>query len=221
MNNNDRVKILIVDDIKANLLALRETLKNLDIEVISADSGNEALAHLLDHEFACIILDVKMPEMDGFELAKIIRTDERTKYVPIIFASANQQTESDIFKGYETGAVDYLMKPLNPAIVRSKVHIFAELLRKEDRGQVGRIRRRIATLECRIRSICVRRRPRFKSAAQNDARLCRSARRNGTTIYERGSARLACKNRRKLNPTIHYGGRSFDVLESRQTTHDR
>jgi light-regulated signal transduction histidine kinase (bacteriophytochrome) len=72
-----------------------------------------------------------MPEMDGFELAKIIRTDERTKYVPIIFASANQQTESDIFKGYETGAVDYLMKPLNPAIVRSKVHIFAELLRKE------------------------------------------------------------------------------------------
>lgn len=142
MKNNDRVKVLIVDDVKANLVVLKEILKNLNVEVISADSGNEALAQLLDHEFACIILDVKMPGMDGFELAKIIRTDERTKYVPIIFASASQQTESDVFKGYETGAVDYLMKPLNPPIVRSKVHVFAELLRKEI--QQKRIEARLA-----------------------------------------------------------------------------
>src|SRR6185437_15787055 len=94
-------------------------------------SGNEALAYLLEDEFACIILDVRMPEMDGFELAKIIRTDERTKYIPIIFASGNEQTETDVFKGYETGAVDYLLKPLIPAVVRSKVHVFAELYRKE------------------------------------------------------------------------------------------
>src|SRR6185437_15928290 len=94
-------------------------------------SGNEALAYLLEDEFACIVLDVKMPEMDGFELAKIIRSDERTKYIPIIFASGHQQTQSDIFKGYETGAVDYLMKPLDPTIVRGKVNVFAELCRKE------------------------------------------------------------------------------------------
>jgi signal transduction histidine kinase len=124
------VNILVVDDQEANLLAMETLLKGRDLNVVTARSGNEALAHLLETDFACLVLDVMMPEMDGFELAKIIRADERTKYVPILFASA-QQAQTDVFKGYETGAVDYLLKPLEPTIVRSKIHVFAELYRKE------------------------------------------------------------------------------------------
>jgi signal transduction histidine kinase len=127
----EKVNVLAVDDNQANLLALEKILKNPDLNLVKSISGNEALACLLENEFACIILDVTMPEMDGFELAQIIRNDERTKYIPIIFASGNQRTEADIFKGYETGAVDYLLKPLDATIVRSKVNVFAELYRHE------------------------------------------------------------------------------------------
>jgi len=122
--------ILIVDDKKENLFAMENILKSSDLTIVKATSGNEALAQLLETDFACIILDVQMPEMDGFELANIIRTDERTRLVPIIFSSGHQRGEADVFKGYETGAVDYLMKPLDPTIVRSKVKVFADLYRK-------------------------------------------------------------------------------------------
>lgn len=123
------VNILIVDDQPANLLALETILKCPELRIVKATSGNEALAQLLEMDFACIVLDVNMPEMDGFELGNIIRLDSRTKHVPIIFASGQQQAQKDIFKGYETGAVDYLLKPLNATIVRSKIQVFAELYR--------------------------------------------------------------------------------------------
>jgi two-component system, sensor histidine kinase and response regulator len=125
------VNILIVDDHQSNLLAIEKALGGLGLKIVKAMSGNEALAHFLDTDFACVILDVRMPEMDGFELARIIRTDERTKYIPIIFASAHERAQEDMFKGYETGAVDYLLKPLEATVVRSKIHVFAELYRKE------------------------------------------------------------------------------------------
>ena len=143
MNQREIVNILLVDDKPANLLALETILRGLDLNVVKATSGNAALANLLELEFACIVLDVKMPEMDGFELARIIRDDERTKYVPIIFASGHQQAQTDVFKGYETGAVDYLLKPLDPTIVRSKINIFAELYRKD----LGRKRAEAALTE--------------------------------------------------------------------------
>ncbi len=129
MNIHATVKILIVDDNPANLFSLEKVLKSSEFGIETAPSGNEALAKLLETEYACILLDVNMPEMSGFELAKIIREDDHTKFLPIIFASAHQQGENDIFKGYETGAVDYLLKPLNPVIVRSKVSIFVELFK--------------------------------------------------------------------------------------------
>lgn len=130
MSVKERVQVLLVDDNAANLLALENVLRSPEIAVTKAKSGNEALAALLEGEFACVLMDVQMPGMDGFELASIIRNDERTKDMPIIFASGSQRTESDVFKGYENGAIDYLLKPLDASIVRSKIRVFAELYRR-------------------------------------------------------------------------------------------
>ncbi len=131
MGNVVQVNILAVDDRPANLLALESFLQSSTVNVIKAKSGNEALARLLEMEFACALLDVNIPDIDGFELASIIRKDELTKHLPIIFVSGHRKGEGDVFKGYEMGAVDYLMKPLDPIIVRSKVNVFADLYRKE------------------------------------------------------------------------------------------
>lgn len=124
---SDRIHILIVDDKEANLMALETILRNPDWSLIKARSGNEALGYLLDYDFACILLDVKMPDMDGFELARVIRGDDRTKYLPMLFVSGHSKGENDVALGYELGAVDYLMKPLDAAIVKSKVNVFVEL----------------------------------------------------------------------------------------------
>ncbi|WP_108650321.1 hybrid sensor histidine kinase/response regulator [Dongshaea marina] len=117
-------KILIVDDKQANLMALQQTLAEVQAEVISALSGDEALRLALNHNFALAILDVNMPEMDGYELAEILRNDERTQFTPIIFLTALCVEETDVFKGYEAGAVDYLVKPYNPRILLGKVRGF-------------------------------------------------------------------------------------------------
>ncbi len=125
------VNVLAVDDKPSNLLALENTLQGHKINFVKAGTGNEALARLLEMEFACVLLDVKLPDIDGFELARIIRGDEKTKYLPIIFVSGHRIGQDDIFTGYEIGAFDYLLKPIDPTIVRSKVNIFAEMYRKE------------------------------------------------------------------------------------------
>lgn len=121
------MNILIVDDKPTNLLALRKILAKPGLEIIEASSGNEALAMLLEYDFALILLDVQMPDMDGFETAEIIRGNEETKNIPIIFVTAISKEQKYIFKGYDKGAVDYLFKPLDPDILQSKVNIFLEL----------------------------------------------------------------------------------------------
>lgn len=131
MSLQSMVNILVVDDKNENLLALESILKSPELNIIRALSGNEALARLLEMEFACVLLDVRMPDMDGFELARIIRTDDRTRLVPIIFSSGHEKSDEDVFKGYEAGAVDYLLKPLDPTVVRGKIKVFADLYRKE------------------------------------------------------------------------------------------
>ncbi|MES9857053.1 MAG: response regulator [Sedimenticola sp.] len=123
-------KILIVDDKRANLVALGQTLKELDAEVVWALNGEEALRATLNHDFALTILDVNMPEMDGFELADILRGDERTRYLPIIYLTAQRMDEFDISRGYEAGAVDYIVKPYDRTAMLSKVRIFLELDRQ-------------------------------------------------------------------------------------------
>ncbi len=122
-----RQKILIVDDKKENLLALRKVLADLDVEIIEATSGNEALAATLNDDFSVAILDVMMPGMDGYELAGHLRGDAKTRRLPIIFLTAFSSGEGLVFKGYEVGAVDYIIKPFNVNILLSKVEIFLEL----------------------------------------------------------------------------------------------
>jgi two-component system cell cycle response regulator len=126
-DEKDRMNILIVDDKLANLLALRKILAKPGLEIIEASSGNDALAMVLEHDFALVLLDVQMPDMDGFEVAEIMRGNEETKSIPIIFVTAISKEQKYIFEGYDKGAVDYLFKPLDPDILQSKVNIFLEL----------------------------------------------------------------------------------------------
>ena len=122
-------QILVVDDHSENLVAMEAILRRLDAEMITACSGEEALSKLLHHDFAVILMDVQMPGMDGFETARLIQGNESTRHVPIIFVTAISKDDRYVFKGYETGAVDYLFKPLDPQILRSKVNVFLELYR--------------------------------------------------------------------------------------------
>jgi len=124
------VNILMVDDEPANLLALEAVLDSLGQRLVRAGSGREALKHLMNEEFAVILLDVAMPVMDGFETARLVRQRDKNRLTPIIFLTAVGRTESEIFRGYEVGAVDYLLKPLVPEILKSKVLIFIELYNK-------------------------------------------------------------------------------------------
>ena len=121
------MKVLLVDDKPENLLALESLLKNPEIHFFRATSGVKALELLLDHDFALALLDVQMPEMDGFELAELMRGTQQTRAIPIIFITAGAQDRFSAFRGYEKGAVDFLFKPLDPHVVKSKVQIFLEL----------------------------------------------------------------------------------------------
>jgi DNA-binding response OmpR family regulator len=124
---SDRQKILIVDDKEANLAALESTLKKVDADVFRALSGQEALAQVLDHDFAIIILDVRMPVMDGYEVAGYLKADQATKNIPVIFVSAEYPDEEHIFKGFDAGAIDYMLKPYSPKILLSKVAVLLEM----------------------------------------------------------------------------------------------
>jgi len=125
-----RVKILLVDDQPENLFSAEAVLESLGEEIVKAESGREALRRLLDDDFAVIVLDVMMPDMDGFETASLIRQRERSRLTPIIFLTALGRSEEHMLRGYDIGAVDYLGKPFVPEILRSKVSVFVELNRK-------------------------------------------------------------------------------------------
>jgi two-component system, NtrC family, sensor kinase len=122
-----RPAVLAVDDVEANLVALQALLEDMDCDVVLARSGNDALRHLLRREFAVVLLDVQMPEMDGYEVAHHARRNPSTRDVPIIFLTAANNSEGMVLRGYGSGAVDFLFKPLNASILRSKVRVFLEL----------------------------------------------------------------------------------------------
>ncbi|MFB9248609.1 two-component system response regulator [Sphaerisporangium melleum] len=123
----DRAKILLVDDREENLIALEAILSSLDVVAVRARSGEEALKHLLGIDFALILLDVRMPGMDGFETAAHIKRRERTRNIPIIFLTVVDSAPDYAFRGYAAGAVDYLTKPFDPWVLRAKVSVFVEL----------------------------------------------------------------------------------------------
>lgn len=130
MLSHIQAKLLIVDDLPENLVALEALIKGEDRAVFKATSADQALSLLLEHEFALAILDVQMPGMNGFELAELMRGTEMTKHIPIVFVSAAGREMNYAFKGYETGAVDFLHKPLDTHAVKSKVTVFTELYRQ-------------------------------------------------------------------------------------------
>jgi signal transduction histidine kinase len=128
---DDRVSILLVDDRPENLLALEAILEPLGQELIRANSGPEALKKVLEVDLSVILLDVQMPGMNGFEVAEIIKSRERSRTIPIIFLSAISKEDAYVFKGYSMGAVDYVFKPFNPDVLRSKVAVFVDLFLKQ------------------------------------------------------------------------------------------
>ncbi|HEY9851269.1 MAG TPA: response regulator [Leptolyngbyaceae cyanobacterium] len=130
MSNAEKVNVLMVDDHPENLLALEAVLNSLGQNLVRANSGEEALRCLLNQDFAVILLDVQMPGMDGFETANLIRQRERSRHTPIIFLTAFSRSEQFVFKGYSLGAVDYLLKPIDAEILKSKVSVFIDLCQK-------------------------------------------------------------------------------------------
>jgi PAS domain S-box-containing protein len=130
VSTTETPKVLIVDDQQRNLDALEAMLANVDCTPVRAVSADEALLCLLRHEFAAIVLDIRMPGMNGIELARLIKQRKRSQHVPILFLTAHMVDEKDILQGYGVGAVDYLSKPINPEILRSKVGVFIDLFTK-------------------------------------------------------------------------------------------
>ncbi len=134
--NGESVRLLLVDDRPENLLALEAILEPLGQVLIRANSGPDALKQVLADDFAAILLDVQMPGMNGFEVAEIIKSREKSRTIPIIFLSAISKEDAYVFKGYSMGAVDYVFKPFNPDVLRSKVAVFVDLYLKQ--GEIQR-----------------------------------------------------------------------------------
>ena len=136
------VNILLVDDQPEGLLALEALLQGRERNIVKTRSGREALRQLLKADFALILLDVQMPDMDGFQTAELIRQRDSSKNTPIIFLTAGHKSEANIFRGYAVGAVDYVLKPIVPEILRSKVSVFVDLARQTElvRRQADQLR---------------------------------------------------------------------------------
>jgi PAS domain S-box-containing protein len=152
-----RIKILLVDDTPENLVSLEATLSGLGEELVLASSGKEALRHVLNDDFAAILLDVRMPDMDGFETAELIRSRPRSREIPILFLTG-YRNEEHLFRGYDLGAVDFLFKPIVPEVLRSKVSVFVELSRgnaklKEQADELRKQAEVLRKAEQRFRSL--------------------------------------------------------------------
>ncbi|MGE0274294.1 MAG: response regulator [Nitrospiraceae bacterium] len=146
-------KILLVDDDARSLMAMETLVAGPGRIVIKADSGQEALRQVLRHEFAVILLDVRMPRVDGFETAELIRQRDQSRYIPIIFLSAVDKLDDDVFRGLASGAVDYLFKPVVPEVLQSKVAVFVELYRMRERVKREAIRHGEARFRLLVNSI--------------------------------------------------------------------
>lgn len=146
-----KVKVLLVDDIQENLVALEALLRRPDVEIITATSGPAALEQILLHEFGLAFLDVQMPDMDGFELAELMRGAERSKYIPIIFVTAGSSDAHRMFLGYESGAVDFLFKPIDPHVLKHKVDTFIKL--QQQKEMLARQLNRIQQSESLLRAV--------------------------------------------------------------------
>src|SRR5215469_14236641 len=132
--------ILLVDDREDNLDALEAILKDFGQNLVRARSGQEALRLLLDRDFAVILLDLRMPDMDGFETAELVRKRQRSRHTPIIFITAADATPEQLARGYSAGAVDFIFKPYMPEVLKAKVRIFLELFKKSEESRESELR---------------------------------------------------------------------------------
>ena len=142
-------KVLLVDDVEANLVALEASLQSLGCELIRSSSGNEALRLALNHEFAVMLLDVQMPEMDGFEVARLVQGNPATRDTPILFVTAMHASKENLWRGYQAGAFDVLFKPVDSYVLRSKVQLYLNLFigRRRLRDEIAAHRATLAELE--------------------------------------------------------------------------
>jgi PAS domain S-box-containing protein len=177
-----RANLLLVDDQAKNLLALEAILEPLGQNLVRAHSGHEALKQLLRMDFAAILLDVQMPEMDGFETATLIKQRARSRHIPILFLTAISKDDPYVFKGYSVGAVDYIFKPFNPDVLRSKVSVFIELFRKNEKikqqAELLRVRREREVAEFKKAS-----EQRYRDLAESMPQIVWTADANGTLTY--------------------------------------
>jgi two-component system, sensor histidine kinase and response regulator len=189
------IKCLLVDDLEENLLALSALLARNDVEVLTARSGSEALELLLVHDVALAFLDVQMPDMDGFELAELLRGSERTRHIPLIFVTAGAREPRRQFKGYESGAVDFVYKPIEPHILKNKADVFFQLYRQ----------RQFLALELNDRTETLRLNEMFTALLAHDLRSPLSAilgsasllsRRSGDTAALEAAARIITSGKR-------------------------
>ena len=151
----EKPRILMVDDKPLNLLSLSAAIQDEGYDIVQAGSGNEALGLVLEQDFALILLDVQMPGMDGFETAELIRSNVKTRHIPIIFVSAVSQEDTHLFKGYDAGAVDYLFKPVNIFILKSKIRVFMDLYTQKKEREIlnANLEKALAEAEKRRRII--------------------------------------------------------------------
>jgi CheY-like chemotaxis protein len=184
-------KVLLVDDRRDNLLALEAILQGLPVQPVGANSGEEALKHLLVDDFALILLDAQMPEMDGFETARHIKRRERTRHVPIIFLTAADRDAQLALRGYAVGAVDYLAKPFDPWVLRAKVTVFVELWTKTQQlhAQAEVTRQREAALRG-ARLAVEEAVGLLRSAAATDGDLARAQVDKAVDVLERSRRRM-------------------------------
>jgi two-component system, sensor histidine kinase and response regulator len=200
-----RIKCLLVDDLKDNLLALAALLQSEDVDTFCAQSGPEALELLLVHDFALAFLDVQMPDMDGFQLAELMRGSERTRHVPIIFVTAGAREAQRVFKGYESGAVDFIYKPIEPHILKNKADVFFQLYRQ----------RQQLALELKERTETLRLNEMFSALLAHDLRNPLSAILASAQLLKRRSAEPVAQEAaaRILSSGSHMGRLIEDMLD--------
>ncbi len=205
MSELEQASLLLVDDRPENLYVLENILSDLDCHLLKATSGQEALRLVLKHELALVLLDVQMPDINGFEVAELMRGNQETQEIPIIFVTAISREQKYVFKGYEVGAVDYLPKPLDPEILKSKVSVFLELYwqKKLLKEQTRELEQRMKALEDEI--------TRRKKVEQEllQAKKTAEAATKAKSIF---LAKMNHELRTPLNATIGYMSLSLSML---------
>ena len=203
------VHFLLVDDLEENLISLEALLQRDEVVILKARSGDEALELLLEHDVGLALLDVQMPGMDGFELAEFMRGSDRTRNIPIIFVTAGTSDARRRFRGYEAGAVDFIQKPIESDVLRSKANVFFDLCRQR---QVVAAQRDELEAASRALVVADRRKDEFLATLAHELRNPLAAVKAGIRLLERREGTEAAEIREQMDRRITYLTRLVDDL---------